>query len=169
VWIVGFPRCGSASLCDALGQLGWNAVHNPRRWDDLNGRDAAGDLMITAHWADLLGLFPGSRFILNTRDFASWCQSLLRIPSFWTSQGAFARYYRPRVYGTDDPRDTIALARAWKAHHAEVRRRVPHEQLLIYPQPFAWGPLAEFLGVEVPFHPFPQLNRRSADDVRPID
>ena len=164
VWIVGFPRCGSASLCEALRILGWNPIHNPRHWDQLEGHNAAGDVMITAPWRQLACMFPRSRIILNTRSFASWTQSLRRIPGFWRSGFLYDRYYRQAVYGTDDPADVETLRRAWEAHHADVQRTIPHRQLLVFPQPFAWEPLCAFLGLSVPSAPFPWLNRRSNSD-----
>jgi hypothetical protein len=49
-------------------------------------------------------------------------------------------------------------------HNGEVRRRVPEGRLLVYEVKQGWGPLCEFLGVEVPDKPFPHLN--DAADMR---
>lgn len=165
VWVVGFPRCGSASVCRALRVLGLDPIHNPRSWAELAGHNAAGDLMITAHWRDLLRAYPSSRFILNTRPVDDWLRSLATISGFWRSQAPFARIYRPAVYGTDDPHDHRTLRRRWKEHHLAVRRWVPSKRLLVFQQPFTWPPLAEFLGRPAPAAPFPWLNRGSAIDV----
>ena len=43
-------------------------------------------------------------------------------------------------------------------HNEEVKRRVPPGKLLVYEVKEGWGPLCEFLGVEVPDMPFPHLN-----------
>jgi hypothetical protein len=165
VWIVGFPRTGTTSLAVALRTLGWNPIDNPRHWDHLDGHDAAADVFATAHWRELLALYPDSRLVLSTRSFDDWVVSLRRIPGFWRSRRAFDRYHRLRVYGTDDVRDERALRRAWDRHHAAVTETVPPDRLLVLPQPFAWGPLCRFLGVAVPDVPFPHLNRLSCDDV----
>ena len=164
VWVIGFPRCGSASLCEALRVLGWDPIHNPRHWDQLEGHDAAGDVFVTAHWRELYAMFPRSLFVLNTRDFAGWLRSLRRIPGFWRSPLLFDRYHRLRVYSTHRWQERHALARAWERHHADVRQTIPAERLLELPLPFAWEPLCEFLGVPVPDEPFPWLNRRSCRD-----
>ena len=161
VWIIGFPRCGTASLCEALRVLGWNPIHNPRHWDQLEGHNAAADVMIIAHWRELFAMFPRSRFILNTRDFVPWTRSLRRIPRFWSSQLLYDRYHRQVVYGTDSVRDTAALRRAWDWHLEVVSAVIPRDQLLVMQQPFTWGPLVDFLDVPIPGVPFPWLNRQS--------
>jgi hypothetical protein len=43
-------------------------------------------------------------------------------------------------------------------HNGEVQRRVPKGRLLVHEVKQGWGPLCEFLGVEVPDRPFPRLN-----------
>jgi len=163
VWIVGFPRCGSASLCGGLRILGWNPIHNPRHWDQLEGHDAAGDAWITAHWWQLRDMFPGSRFILNTRDLSEWLKSLKRIPGFWRSPYAYDRYLRLVVYGADRPTGR-ELKIAWEKHHAQVRLGIQAADLLELPLPFSWERLCGFLDVPVPDQPFPWLNRGSCQD-----
>lgn len=167
VWIVGFPRCGSASLCQALGMLGWNPIHNPRNWDQLEGHDAAGDVMITAHWRELSRMFPQSLLILNSRTFDDWAVSLQRIPGFWRSGLLYDRYYREAVYRGATPDTPDRLRDVWEAHHEAVRQEVPRNRLLKLPLPFAWEPLCEFLDVPVPSVSFPWLNRQSHRDARP--
>lgn len=164
VWAIGFPRCGSASVCAGLRILGWNPIHNPRHWDQLEEHDAAGDVMITAHWRELLLMFPGSRFVLNTRGFGSWAASLRRIPGFWRSGMIYDRYYRLAVYKDVSYRDRDRLRYVWDRHHEEVIATVPAERLLVFSQPFAWEPLCEFLGQAPPAEPFPWLNRRHNRD-----
>ena len=51
---------------------------------------------------------------------------------------------------------------AFERHVREVREGVPAERLLVYEVRQGWGPLCEFLGVEVPDEPFPHVNS-SAD------
>lgn len=164
VWIVGFPRCGSASLCKALEILGWNPIHNPRHWDHIDGHDAAGDLFVTANWRTLAAMYPDSKFILNTRNFGEWLESLQRIPEFWESDRLYDRVYRDMVYGTDDPTNIQALHYAWLSHQSDVRGALG-DRVLTFFQPFEWEPLCEFLEVSVPDVSFPWLNRRSCSDV----
>lgn len=164
VFVVGFPRCGSASLCQALSILGWRPIHNPRNWDQLQGHNAAGDVFVTAHWRELLAIVPDAKFILNTRPFLDWLESLKRIPGFWRSGLLYDRYYRHVVYGTHNPRERNALAKRFCSHHEAVVKEVPAERLLSVGLPFAWEPLCEFLGAPVPVEPFPHHNNKSCRD-----
>lgn len=46
----------------------------------------------------------------------------------------------------------------YDGHNADVKKVVPEGELLVYDVREGWGPLCEFLGVEVPDEPFPNLN-----------
>jgi hypothetical protein len=51
----------------------------------------------------------------------------------------------------------------FERHNEEVEQRVPTEKLLVYDVKEGWGPLCEFLGVEVPEDkPFAHLNDTNA-------
>lgn len=163
VFVVGFPRCGTASLCRALALLGWNPIHNPRSWDQLEGHDAAADVFVTAHWRELLQAFPRAKFILNQRDVNDWLASLKRIPGFWRSRQLFDRIYRRRVYGSDRPSQSTLLNR-WDQHCRDVIRTVPERQRLIWRLGDGWEPLCEFLDCEVPSAVFPWLNNNHSRD-----
>jgi len=165
VWVVGFPRCGGASVCRALRMLGWKSIHNPRHWDQMEGYNAAGDVMITAHWRELFSMFPRSKFILNTRGLPEWLESLKRIPGFWQSPYLYDRYYRQKVYLTDSVDNTGALSLAFVKHEMDVQDTIPKDQLLVFPQPFSWEPLCTFLDKPIPSKPFPWLNKKSNRDV----
>ncbi len=157
VWIVGLPRCGTRSLCEALRILGWTPIHNPRHWDELDGHDAAGDVLIAAHWRQLLRISPHARFILSTRPFEDWLLSQNAIPGFWSSQLYFDAYHREALYGLHNFEDRGRMLNAWDRHHAEIRSTVPCDRLLELPMPFAWEPLCRFLGVGVPMSHFPWI------------
>ena len=166
VWIIGFPRCGSVSLCEALCILGWNPIHNPRHWDQIENHNAAGDAWITAHWRELLEMFPESKFILNMRDVDAWLVSMRRIPEFWQSGRMYDQYLRSRVYGTHDVADATTLRMRWNEHVDEVRQSIPRDQLLEFHQPFRWESLCEFLDVAIPDCDFPWRNRATCEDAR---
>jgi hypothetical protein len=60
----------------------------------------------------------------------------------------------------EDRHYAIEVFKRW---NREVKERVPAEQLLVYEVKEGWGPLCEFLGVEVPENkPFPYLNDAEA-------
>jgi len=164
-WVIGFPRTGTASACAALRVLGWDPIHNPRSLDELAAHDSGGDLLVAAHWRDLLAAYRHSRFILTTRHVEGWMKSLRRIPKFWASGEPFDRAYRRILYGTDRLGDQAALRRAWRDHHEAVRAVVPADRLLVLAQPFAWAPLLRFLDRPPPGVDFPWRNRGSVCDV----
>jgi hypothetical protein len=164
VWIVSLPRCGTTSLSKALRILGWNPIDNPRHWDQLEGHDAAGDVLIATHWRDLLEMFPRSKFILSTRRFSAWRRSLLRIPGFWTSPMIYDQYHRNTLFGCS-PTDRAGLRTAWDWHHDTIVNTIPPAQLLCVPLASDWEPLCQFLDRPIPAVPFPWLNRLGHQDV----
>jgi Sulfotransferase domain len=62
--------------------------------------------------------------------------------------------------GTFDGRfeDKTHAIGVFERHNEEVRRRVPENRLLVHDVKSGWEPLCEFLGVEVPYDPFPRTN-----------
>jgi hypothetical protein len=166
VWVVGFPRCGSTSICKALNILGWNVIHNPRNLDELEKHNAAGDILITANWKVLYKIFPSAKFILNTRDFDLWFQSIQRLSGFWLSDMYYNKYYRETVYGTHNSVDRQTLKQSWDNHHIEIQNTIPAENLLIFHQPFEWRPICQFLEQPIPDKKFPWLNYQTSDNAR---
>jgi hypothetical protein len=65
--------------------------------------------------------------------------------------GEFGTHLHDRKYMTDYFRD----------HTRKVVEAIPAKRLLIYEVSQGWGPLCEFLGVEVPATPFPAENSRA--------
>jgi hypothetical protein len=47
---------------------------------------------------------------------------------------------------------------ALERYHAEVKREVPGDRLLVWSVTEGWEPLCEFLEVDVPDAPFPRVN-----------
>ena len=77
---------------------------------------------------------------------------------FWGPQGTFAAGHEP-----------AQLIEQMLAHHERVKREVPAERLLVWEVGEGWGPLCEFLGVEVPDGPLPHANDRGTFLGRVID
>jgi hypothetical protein len=46
----------------------------------------------------------------------------------------------------------------FRRHNEDVKSKVPADRLLVYEIKQGWGPLCDFLGVEVPDEPMPHLN-----------
>ena len=179
-----------------LWEAAW--LGKPVDWDDfLGGYEAAVDWPACAFYEELMERCPDAKVILTVRDPERWYESvrktiyalsmtvsgsrLLRIVFGLRSllrYGTFARGNMAKTIiwdGTFDGKfvDKRHAIEVFERHNEEVRRRVPEDRLLTYEVSEGWGPLCEFLGVEVPHEPFPRLNdaaemRRRLRTVRAI-
>jgi len=121
VFGIGLSRTGTKSLTKALDLLGFCVVHYPTdkvtleelltgkyNFSLLDGYDGITDITVAPFYAQLDKLYPGSKFILTTRDKESWLESLER---HWSNKPAFddrpgretkmkiRRFLRAAVYG----------------------------------------------------------------------
>jgi sulfotransferase family protein len=130
------------------------------------------------------GKEPDAKVILTVRDPQRWYESAYN--TIYRISGAFyspifylAGLVMPRARQVKRARQFIAelvwerdfdgrfeerehAIETFERHNEEVRQRVPPERLLVYEVKEGWGPLCEFLGVEVPERPFPHLNDTEA-------
>jgi hypothetical protein len=171
----------------------WRAAWRgePADWDGvLGGYEATVDWPACSFYAELMHRHPDAKVLLSVRDPERWYESTrntiyeigkfsagsplsrlsymlltrLAFGIFNTRQGPMAEEIIWQ--GTFDGRfeDKDHAIEVFNRHNEEVQRRVPQEQLLVYEVKQGWGPLCEFLGVEVPDKPFPRLN--DAADMR---
>ena len=152
-------------------------------WDGfLGGYEAAVDWPACAFYEELLRRHPDAKVLLSVRDPEQWYDSTkntiyelsVGIPSSRLYRVGFAVVsffiFGPSVRGNmadeiiwdgtfdgrfEERRHAIEV---FNRHNEEVRRRVPQDRLLVYEVKESWGPLCEFLGVEVPDKPFPRVN-----------
>jgi hypothetical protein len=148
------------------------AWHDARRL--LDSHDAFCDLPVPLYFRELDRSFPGSKFILTTRDPGPWLESMR-----WLFDEGFALWklsrvadeIHQRIYGTMvfDPEKLDA---ARERHHSEVAEyfrgreadllvlRVDHEEL-------RYETLAAFLGLDSPLTgPLPRANKAAMVDSR---
>ena len=155
----------------------------PVDWEGVLGAyEAAVDWPACTFYEELMERHPEAKVLLSVRDPERWYDSTrntiyelskitARSPMFRAifavssllstgrpSRGSLA--YEIIWDGTFDGRfeDKAYAIKVFERHTEEVKRRVPPEQLLVYEVGQGWGPLCEFLGVEVPEEPFPRLN-----------
>lgn len=148
----------------------WAAAVRGEPWDAaraLDGYRATLDFPSCVVWRELWEANPGSKVLLTTRSSESWWTS------FDATIGPEMRGFTPepgmegvrRLFdaldevvfgGRSDQRD--AAVAAFEAHNRSVVETVPPDQLLVHSVGDGWGPLCEFLGVEVPDEPFPSSN-----------
>ena len=186
---IGLSRTGTHSLGSALAMLGFRSVHFPcdsatreeiyrhfaagatsLRLSLLDLVDAIVDTPVTCAYKALDRCYPGSRFILTTRDMASWLRSCER---YWSqtlrpsltpgSQNPYHQYIQfvnRRVYGTEGF-DADLFERAYRRHLADVQRhfRSRRSDLLVIdiPSGEGWEVLAPFVGAPAPSDPCPSI------------
>jgi hypothetical protein len=164
-----------------LWQAAWRG--EPVDWEGfLGGYEAAVDWPACTFYEQLMERHPDAKVILTVRDPDRWYESTrstiyelsmiaTRSPLFRLVFGAIRLLRFGRVGsgnmadeiiwdGTFDGRfeDKGYAVEVFERHNEEVRRRVPHDRLLVYEVSEGWGPLCEFLGVQEPDTPFPRLN-----------
>lgn len=72
---IGLTRTGTTSLTEALKLLGYSAVHCPMSHEEIKNHEASTDTAVATRFEFLDLLYPGSKFILTTRDLDSWIES----------------------------------------------------------------------------------------------
>jgi hypothetical protein len=155
----------------------------PADWDGvLGGYRAAVDWPACTFYEELLERNPDAKVILSIRDPEHWYESVrntiyelsvviprhpiyrigYKLVSLFVLRGSGNIDLVSEIIwqGTFDGRfeDKAHAIEVFERHNAEVRRRVPEDRLLVHDVKAGWGPLCEFLGVEVPYGPFPHTN-----------
>ena len=161
----------------------WRAATQgkPVAWEQIfDGYRATVDWPGCAFYAELMESNPDAKVILTVRDPEEWYESahntIYRIsgaassPIFYLASLVVPAAKRMKhahrmiievVWQRDLGgrfEDRGYAIETFERHNEEVKRHVPAEKLLVYEVGEGWGPLCEFLGVEVPDEPFPHLN-----------
>lgn len=194
--MLGFGPC--YHWVDVLADLNrveiWDrAMDGEVSWPDVFGESQSTvDWPGGFFWRELMEAYPEAKVLLSVRDPEGWERSFretiwamghgeslhhllsraraLVDPAweryvafvdrmFWSPEGTFAT-------GHEQPQQLID---AMLRHNEEVKRTVPPERLLVWEAAEGWGPLCEFLEVEVPSEPFPHANDRETFLGRVID
>ncbi len=164
-WGIGLGRTGTTSFCASLRVLGYkNVVHNPT-FEQLPSLDGASDNGCTIFYKYLDYKFPGSKFVLLTRDLKPWLDSAEYIhghePIDRSEDVIIMRrmlLYETVVF------DREKFIETYHRHHADVRRyfsKRPDDLLeMDITTGDGWEKLCPFLGLPIPDQPFRQSNKR---------
>lgn len=172
LFVVGLSRTGTTSLHLALVLLGYASIHYPavsaRRWMQgsftnkmLEEYDSVSDIPVSLYFRELDGTFPGSKFILTTREEQAWLAST---KAWWdktpkSSQNTVLRdMVRMGVYGTTKFSASRFLDK-YRAHVTDVREYFscrPESLLeLDVADDNKWEKICSFLGVSQPNATYP--------------
>jgi hypothetical protein len=183
----GLGRTGTKSLQSALNMLGCGPCHHmvevfahPESaqlwveaakgrpdWEAIfAGYHSVVDYPGAQFWRELTAYYPQAKVLHTIRDPDEWFESTQttifspdgpsRRPGSMTEffnifLGTFGDRLHDRAFMTD----------YFRKHTSEVVRAIPAERLLVYQVSQGWGPLCEFLDVQVPSEPFPAQNSRA--------
>lgn len=209
----GFGRTGTASLYEALNQLGfpcyhmfemlenkdnkshldfWLAVARAKEgeqhdWQQVFAKySAAVDNPASCVWSELLDAYPDARVILTLHPggpeawYASSVATIYKMAVMWHFK--VLAIVSPRARRMLEMCNKLVWERAHRGtmsdrtraiehyhrHVADVKASVPASQLLVFSVDQGWKPLCDFLGVDVPATPFPNVNDR-ADFQKRVD
>ena len=174
-WGIGLGRTGTTTLCAAFELLGYERVeHNPT-FEQLADLEAAADNECGIYYRYLDYKFPGSKFVLTTRELEPWLESM----QFIMERHPVIRS-GPRPRGAVPPEkldisikrrmliyesvsfDREKFVAAYHRHHASVRAYFedrPGDLLeMDITQNDGWDALCGFLGLPVPDAAFPHKN-----------
>lgn len=182
IFCLGLSKTGTSSLASALNILGLKAAH----WhytrtmfdyidddiiiycDKFSGYDAFADTPIARIYKQLDERFPGSKFILTTRDEARWLESFRN----QFEKGLPAKFdakLHMDLYGTDSYDHDLCLA-AFKNHTNNVKQyfKDREDDLLVInvTEGNGWEKLCPFLGMPMPEEDFPLKYSKHERDLR---
>ncbi|KAH0334893.1 hypothetical protein KCU81_g9288, partial [Aureobasidium melanogenum] len=134
--------------------------------------DAVTDTPAAIFAPELIAAYPEAKVILNVRDTEAWHKSMVStlasLPGninygwliyfqhrlYWTARSFFETTY----YGIFDGDIERTGKEAYERHSESVRNATEPERLLEWRVEDGWGPLCEFLDVEIPDEEFPHGN-----------
>ena len=109
-------------------------------------------------------MFPGSKFVLTTRDPEQWVRSYTNMLQTQGEASQELNEIRRTLYGLPFPNVTEEqLLERYRRHHREVKQYFsdrPDDLLVVnWENGDEWKELCGFLGVESPDRTFPHANR----------
>lgn len=180
VFGIGWAKTGTTSLGECLRLLGFNhqsqnlsLVADMQRGDlsrvlrIARAKDSFEDWPWILLFREMDAAFPGSRFILTTRDPQRWLSSYRGMLAAEGPPTPYLAGIRSYLYGLDVESATDGqLCERFLRHNAEVAdhfRSRPGDLLVVdWEGGNGWRELCDFLERDVPDAPFPHLNRRAA-------
>lgn len=165
----------------------WRPVLNQESSDWAGvfaGYDSAVDFPASIYWQELAEAYPDAKVILTVRDPYRWYESIRSMaPADLSANGDISsmgermpermralfglmplmNVAAQRMLGPDfalgNQMSEEQAVKIFEQHVQNVRSALPADRLLVFEASEGWGPLGEFLGVDVPAdEPYPHLN-----------
>jgi hypothetical protein len=157
----------------------WQAAADGEKvdWTEaLDGWESTIDWPGCTFWEEMAEIWPDAPVLLSVRDPEAWYRSCLN-----SIHAAKEMALRGELEGnTEEAPDPATIQmingliwngtfkgrftdkefalEVFRRHNEDVKSSVPADRLLVYEIKQGWGPLCDFLGVEVPDEPMPHLN-----------
>lgn len=140
-------------------------------WNEFfDGYVAAVDWPAAPFWRELSDAFPDAPILLSVRNVDAWWKSASR-----TIFIALATYFEPTAEDNGWTRmgrgmmerfspewfDEAAAKTAYLAYNEHVRATAPAGRLVEWTPGDGWEPICTALGIDVPDHPFPHVNKEA--------
>lgn len=161
---VGLSRTGTFSLNVALQIIGLRSVHFPKNIQEIEHHDAATDTTVSAGYAFLDMMYPGSKFILTVREPNEWFDSMNKAFSeVWHDEqshaGKVGHWLFHGVPAKSENRDR--LISIFNEHNSRVSAYFSSQTnrflVMNISAGHGWDRLCPFLGVKAPSVPFPKI------------
>ncbi len=160
------------------------AIDGAPDWERLfEGHHSSADWPGGYFYRELMDYYPDAKVLLSVREPVSWERSFR--DTIWTmSHGktlmpllAHARaeidprwhaylalvdrmFWGPQGTFADGHEEPAVMIEQMVRHNEQVKQVVPADRLLVWEVTDGWGPLCEFLEVDVPDGPMPHVNDR---------
>jgi Sulfotransferase domain len=181
-------------IADLDRQVGlWDrALDGEQPWEEVfAGHRSSVDWPGGYFYRELMEAYPRAKVLLSVREGEAWERSFRE--TIWTmSKGQSVMPLLSRARAEVDPRwrrylalvdrmfwgpqgtfsagdEPAQMVEQMHAHNERVKRTVPADRLLVWEVGEGWGPLCEFLEVDVPDAPLPHANDRETFLERVID
>ena len=175
---IGLSKTGTTSLTKALEVLGYKSIHHPQNWVTINdgklqfdyqqvdNYDTFTDIEIARFYKELDRRYPGSKFILTTRNMDSWLNSCKNHLHPYNQYGDSLNLLLEQIYGSTVYSTDEEFKQAYLKHYNDVldyfNDRSDDLLILDVNSEQKWEQICQFLGHQVPKQAYPIANKASS-------
>ena len=178
IFVIGLPRTGSTSLCEAMLGLNFRVAHTAYTIEAIRAADVIADVPAFNDFEFLHSLYPNARFIYLERQLNHWLPSIQKLllrmqPNLFNTAGGFDSTLK-RCYFTifenlssDNMQDGDYLVQCYLRHQQRIKDYFNRQNNVLMPIKIedrtAYQQLLDFLQIDPKLSEnkagFKQLNR----------